>query len=124
MEEPADAASAGEDDFPFDEFDIEGDRGAEPATEEPEVVEVEPEVEAENVGWTPADLDLGKADEVPMAPAAAPDDDTEEVAALLDRLARLLRDEGQEAVHREMKSSDRLTAVLAGVVAGYLSGRS
>jgi hypothetical protein len=47
----------------------------------------------------------------------------EEVAAELERMARLVREGGSDAVAAEMSSPDRLTALLAGMVAGYLSGR-
>lgn len=47
----------------------------------------------------------------------------EEVASLLDRMARRIREEGPEAVRREMESDDRLTSLLAGLLAGYLTGR-
>ncbi len=47
-----------------------------------------------------------------------------EAAEVLERMAGLLRNDGLDAVRREMESSDRLTSLLAGLVAGYVSGRS
>lgn len=51
------------------------------------------------------------------------DERVEEAAAILDRLAGLLRDEGEEAVRREMKSPDRLTALVSSLLSGHLSAR-
>lgn len=145
-----------DDDFPFDQFNIEGD--AEPAVEERAPAD---EYEAAgSMGWSPADLEeeeegseveddaeppmesIPEAELVPIvddpfaddAPAeeelvaepavSGAADGVDEAAALLDRLARTLREDGEEALRREMDSPDRLTALLSGLVAGYLSGRS
>ena len=147
-----------EDDFPFDQFDIDG--GAAPSTEEetgsgwsPSTdVEWEPEPTGEPlepVEETSEPAEIPEAELVPLDAVSEPvvdvevettaeqedvyeaepvgpaaDSGAEEVAGLLDRLAGLLREEGAEAVRREMESSDRLTALLSGLIAGYLSGRS
>ncbi|NIP79314.1 MAG: hypothetical protein GWM90_08920 [Gemmatimonadetes bacterium] len=50
-------------------------------------------------------------------------DALEEAAFELERMARLLREGGADAVAEEVSSPDRLTATLAGLVAGYLAGR-
>lgn len=145
--ETAEAASGiPEDDFPFDQFDIEGQ--AEPSAE-PEAVP-----SATDLGWSPADLDLealaeeeppessreptgsmgaevvaATPEETPAAPSEAEDttaggDAAVEAAALLERLSEVLRREGEDGVRREMESPDRMTAILAGLLAGYVSGRS
>ncbi len=54
-------------------------------------------------------------------PASAPTDNAEELAALLERLARLVREEGPEALRSEMRSEDRFNAALAGLLAGHLA---
>lgn len=160
---------APEDDFPFDQFDIEGAPESAVA-EEPAPPEQETPAEeqraTETVGWSPADLDMEEEEDtgwepfaepaveaeptVEAAPAAeseptreaepvrelesvpepelvpvtdAGSDAENEVAVLLDRLARLVRDEGEEALRREMESSDRLASLISGLLAGYLSGR-
>lgn len=166
-----------EDDFPFDQFDIEGSEGE---ADEPAVAA---DSSADDMGWSPADLGDEEATAVDeesagSAPAPEPEEPdswsppwsdvdqeapstevseaaeplqpvpatepaepeaeaadeaavepetavaTEGVAAVLDRLAWTLREEGEEALRREMDSADRLTAVLAGVLTGYISGRS
>jgi hypothetical protein len=87
---------------------------------EPETVDIE-ELEADG-GTEP-----GIADE-PWAAAPAPEPsraagtDAEELAAVLERLARLVREEGPEALRSEMNSADRFRAALAGLLAGYLAG--
>jgi hypothetical protein len=134
--------------FPFDHFDLEGEgRGGEPGETggAPGGMRGEPgatggaaevgapaadDTDAAGMGWTPADLDLDEAaaaTEPPVAGTAAEspavEDPAGEVAELLERMAALLRSEGVEAVRGEMESSHRLTALLAGLVAGYISGR-
>jgi hypothetical protein len=49
--------------------------------------------------------------------------DADDVADRLEALARRLRDEGAGAAESALASGDRLTALLAGVLAGYLAGR-
>lgn len=108
-EAAAAATDRAEDDFPFEQFDIEGrgeavgtpDRAGSAATAGSDP----------GGGWSP-----------PSAPPAA--DSIEETATLLDRMADVLRSEGEAGVRRELDSPDRLTAVLAGILAGYLAGRS
>lgn len=46
-----------------------------------------------------------------------------EVAGRLEELARRLRRDGARGVEAEMASSDRIVALLAGLIAGYLAGR-
>lgn len=108
-EEAAAATDRAEDDFPFEQFDIEG-RGEEVGTPD----------RAGSAATAGADTDGGWSP--PSAPPAA--DSIEETASLLDRMADVLRSEGEAGVRRELDSPDRLTAVLAGILAGYLSGRS
>lgn len=127
---PADSA---EDDFPIDRFDIEG-RGEEagPPPQAEAAATAEPELAG---GGSPANVLEQEREDVaapepeaelrtpsPHAPAAEPA--VTEVVALLEYLADMLRSEGEAAVRRELDSPDRLTAVLAGLLAGYLSGRS
>lgn len=94
----------GEDEFPFGAFDIEGPgegAGAEEPTE---------------------------ADSAAAAAAAASGSGSlpgpAEMAERLERLAEALRREGRPGVEREMGSEDRLTSLVAGVLAGYLAGRN
>lgn len=47
----------------------------------------------------------------------------DEVAERLERLASRLRSEGVEGVERELASSDRLTSLLAALLAGHLASR-
>lgn len=47
----------------------------------------------------------------------------EQAAATLDRLAGMLREDGVEAVSREMDSDDRLTALVSSLLTGHLSTR-
>lgn len=115
------AGEAAEDDFPFEQFDIEGEseEGAGAVTEAAQeplpdaAPDVIPDVQR---AAGPAGTDVAE-------PGAAAGDTAGDVAALLDRLARTLRTEGEVGIRREMESPDRLTALLAGLVAGYLSGR-
>lgn len=172
-----------EDDFPFEEFDIDG-AGGETAVEPPESSDEgvgapyadEPEVAG--TAWSPADLGHAEPREEAPGPEAGSEVEAEsepepeveaeseplweaepepepevepelagaagagwvpgpgptssaavtgaaeEAAELLDRLSGMLRSEGEAAVRREMDSDDRLMAILAGVLAGYVSGRS
>lgn len=79
------------------------------------------ETASQEDGFSFDPLDTGV--ETAAAPGAVPQP-TAEVAALLEQMARLLREEGAGAVEREMRSPDRLTSLLAGLVSGYVSGRS
>lgn len=196
------AATSEEEDFPFDQFDGEGETAGDTDTAAPEAgvgeeaTVVDEAGVAEDVGsetgarvWSPEDLEdddepVGRAepehgegsyeegsygeetfgewppgyedddasavdaelepitDEAPIEEAeaaevgpehrfepdgsieSAPSDErVEEVAAVLDRLAGLLREEGEEAVRREMESPDRLTALMSSLLSGHLSAR-
>lgn len=130
-------AETAPDDFPFDQFNLEGDEEEQPAEAAEEPVA--------GMGWSPTDLDLEEAAEEPWQPeqpkAAEPEaaqpgpteamealepvsGAAEEAAAILERLARALRDDGVEGVRGEMDSTHRLTSLVASMVAGYVSGRS
>ena len=94
-----------EDDFPFEAFDIEGGEGqqetaegGEPAREPTEATVVSA---GGRTGATPAD----------------------ELADRLEAMADKLRRRGTAGVEADMSSPDRFTALLAGLLAGYLSGR-
>lgn len=113
------------DDFPFDAFEIEG----------PEESGAGAAEGAWETGSGPAPLPAthalpdytgeplpGRAGTSDAYGESAPDAVTE-VAFELERIARLLREQGPDAVAAEMASPDRLTAILAGVVAGYVTGR-
>ena len=106
---PDEAAGGGvaDDDFPVEAFEIgdDWDRG----------VETGPAGTAEeSVGMGPAaDAEAG----VGGGAAAA------EVAERLEWLASRLREEGAEGVERELASSDRLTSLLAALLAGHLASR-
>jgi hypothetical protein len=54
--------------------------------------------------------------------AGGGEDPVLDVADRLESLAGRLRSEGPAAVEREMASLDRLTALVAGLVSGYLAG--
>lgn len=84
------------------------DAELEPITEEPPVEEVETEHRFEPDGSIETEPSGERA---------------QEVAAVLDRLAGLLREEGEDAVRREMQSPDRLTALVSSLLSGHLSAR-
>lgn len=68
----------------------------------------------------------GPADAIGSEAGATPEDGdapAEDLAARLERLARVLRERGADAVHERLQSPDRLEALLAGVLAGYLAAR-
>jgi hypothetical protein len=142
------------DDFPFDQFHIQGDEEEElaPAAYDSGdwITEAPPEAPSD-VG-TPAVPDTTDAadeaagepwDEKPDAtepwgevasPApsldpiaearpGAQDGVREEIAAMLQHLARTVREEGEPGVRREIDSEDRLTSLIAGLLAGHLSAR-
>jgi hypothetical protein len=82
----------------------------------------------EGTGSATALPDLGGGYEEPDAPAlpalepAFGEADLHAAAERLERLGDVLRSEGRAGIQRELASRDRLTALLAGVVAGYLAG--
>ena len=106
-----------EDDFPFEAFDIEGGAEAETLAAEPEPEEGLPpawgeEPGKEGTGESPEDAEAREM-------AAARD-----LADRLEEMARRLRDQGGAAAREELESEDRFTALLAGLLAGYLAGRA
>ena len=105
-----------EDEFPFEAFDIEGEGGGEEAEGAPGAVEPEPETE---VG-TEKEPEAG---DMVAEPPPASTGALLEVADRLEALGHRLREQGPGALETEMRSSDRLTALLAGLLAGYLAGR-
>ncbi|MFW5946974.1 MAG: hypothetical protein ACOCUW_00665 [Gemmatimonadota bacterium] len=115
--EDADEELAGdEDDFPFEAFDIEGDpatadqaRGAD-ADAYQDAGYAEETFEEDLYGTEPFD-------------AAGPGSTAADLAARLETMARRLREGGAGAVQAELDAPDRFTALLAGLVAGYLAGR-
>ena len=101
MEAPAAPAAASsisddEDAFPFEAFDIEGgpDEGLADA-----------------------------AEEVELRGGASAGGGPDELVRRVEDLAAVLRAEGKAGVERALKSRDRLTSLLAGVLAGYLAGQ-
>lgn len=128
--------AAEDEDFPFDQFDIEGDQDAAGAAsdEEPEPWGELPE---EPAPW--AETVAGAVEEAPAAglptePESGPEGGegvgapvggpAEEMASLLERLARAIREDGEAGVRREIDSPDRITSLIAGLLAGHLSARS
>lgn len=93
-DEPQPEQAGATDDFPYDAFDLSD----------------EPETDVE-------------VSEPPLADAAAPGAGVDDAAERLEDLARRLRSEGPAAAESALGSGDRLTALLAGVLAGYLAGR-
>lgn len=106
-DEAAGGASVADDDFPVEAFEIgdDWDRG----------VETGPAGGAEE----PAGTGPAAEAEAGMGGAAA----AAEVAERLEWLASRLREEGAEGVERELASSDRLTSLLAALLAGHLASR-
>lgn len=99
-----------------------------PAIEEPTVEEptAEGPTAEESTAEEPAIEEPTAEEPVVAGPTAREASGTEparEAAEILERLAGLLRSEGVEAVQGEMQSADRLTSLLAGLVAGYVTGR-
>jgi hypothetical protein len=81
-------------------------------------VEVEP-------SGTSEDADSGYSESWDAeVPPGEPPSVVDEVAGLLDRLAERVREEGAAGLKAEMESADRLTSLVAGLLAGYVSGRS
>lgn len=109
-----DAGPAGvePEDFPMHAFDLGQEEPAEPEApieEEPAPGEMFAELEPESADG-------------PEGPAAAPGD-ASHLADRLEWLAQSLRTEGAAALNRELTDGDRVTSLLAGVLAGYLAGR-
>lgn len=110
---------------PFEAYDeLSATTGSEGATEATEQEEPDPWAEPEGTVEPQAE-----AIPLPPVPAEAEEleeraeaDPAEEMATLLERMARTLRDEGPDAVRAEMDAPDRMTSVLAGLVSGWLSG--
>jgi hypothetical protein len=114
------------DDEPFP-FETPWDGGADVAEPEVDLAELEQRFEAATpavpgVGWDTGpeahqkagpDVDRSAAGPAPAA----------ELAERLEGLAARLRAGGWESVEADMASPDRLTALLAGLIAGYLAGR-
>ena len=104
--EPEDAFVPGpgpssDDEFPFEAFDIEGDEESSEAYEAP--------LAAEQPATDPA-------------PGPDLESDPRALAVRVQRLADVLRQEGRSGLEREMSSRDRVTSLMAGVLAGYLAG--
>lgn len=118
-EEPSDEPTYAEDRYgewtpPYEDEDDGSavDAELEPLSEEAPVEQVEAaDVEPEHRFEPDGSIESG------------PDERVEEVAAVLDRLAGLLREEGEDAVRREMESQDRLTALVSSLLIGHLSAR-
>ncbi len=136
---PGTPVPADDDDFPFDQFDIEGDDDAGVAADETADEEPEPwgELPPEPAPW--AETVAESVDDAPTAgsaagtepglderePALGPAGSAgEQMASLLERLARTIRADGEAGVRREIDSEDRLTSLIAGLLAGHLSARS
>ena len=89
--------SEGEEEFPVGAFDIEG-AGGDPGGEQ-------------------------RAETEEPSPSATLAAGSDAMADRVERLAEALRREGRPGVERAMASEDRLTSLLAGVLAGYLAAR-
>lgn len=117
----ADEGDEGEGEGEGDEDLSAVDAELEPIADESPVEEIEdPEVESPAEGGDGPEYRFEPDGSIEASPA---EEGVEEVAAVLDRLAALLRDEGEDAVRREMESPDRLTALVSSVVSGHLSAR-
>lgn len=93
--EPAEA-----DDFPFDAFDLGGEPGSDPATQQPgSLGAVEPMSQAQGGG------------------------SVTELADRLEWLAQTLRTEGRVGLEREAATGGPVTSLVAAVLVGYLAGR-
>jgi hypothetical protein len=102
------------------ELDAAGTEPIDSAVETDPVVtpEAEWEMEAPEV-----DLEaLDQADDSLVQDAEVGSEGCQVVAERLESLAARIRAEGYGAAERDMASSDRLTSLIAGVVAGYLAG--
>lgn len=121
-----DLASSPDDDAPFP-FDL-------PVEEEPlpfygwppgSSEDQPPEMGLEELEAAPDAPDAPEPVPTPAADAVdrpdAPADPTGDIADRLEALAERIRTEGPDALERDMASLDRFTALVAGVVAGYLA---
>jgi hypothetical protein len=143
-----DVASTPEEDdpFPFDlpiedeSLPFYGWPSGETTDETPEVdlaALEEPDIQEGEATAPPEDPDTPEArgatldetgdaafDEVPPEATRPVDhaDPSLDIADRLEALAHRLRNEGQDGIEKEMASLDRFTALVAGVVAGYLAG--
>lgn len=79
----------------------------------------------QDVSWdeTPADEPWGEPVDVELEALEPSGDAAGQLAARLDALAARLRSEGVRGMEAAMGSEDRITALLAGFLAGYLAGR-
>lgn len=117
-ETPAGAEEAGQETeegaFPFDAGWEQAETGADPDDTFPvEAFEIEggpegPSASAAADAWEATETGGG---------------DAHELADRLEAMARRIRAEGAVAAESEMSSPDRFTALLAGLLAGYLAGR-
>jgi hypothetical protein len=129
--EPEPAAAAGADDGDADRWSGGALGGAAgPGTAFPETAYGEPEEPAggavEEVEFevgSGADSAAGSEPASGGAGAAAAAGGAAELAGRLETLARELRDRGPDAVRSRMDSDDRFEALLAGLLAGWLTGR-
>lgn len=109
---------------------LEGSEEPDPETRRPEEPGPETTLEEEPAREAKLHEEVDAEVEAPTEPALAPGDalstpqadPVEEVAALLERMAGELRDEGSVPLHLNEESS-RLEALLRGMLAGYLAGR-
>lgn len=100
-----------EEDVPYGAYDLG-------ATGEEGLIDAAAEVEEEGA---PELFTLPGLDAIPEeTPAGEPE--PPEAAERLEKLAAVLRREGSAGIQREAASRDRLTSLLAGVIAGYLAG--
>lgn len=67
--------------------------------------------------------ELEPAEAEVRAPHGPLDDSVYDLADRLEAMAQRLRAEGSAAAEAEMSAPDRFTALLAGLLAGYLAGR-
>ncbi len=101
---PPDQEGQGEDDGWLTELAEDEPEPTEPETDEEFAVEL--------LGFEGADIDHDAQDR----------DLIEDVATRLETLADRVRQDGYGALEAEMASLDRLSALLAGVLAGYMTG--
>ena len=123
--EPAEPWGVGgpefEDEFPFGAFDLEGSGEQAAAEELPGVDEPFDEPFDE-----PYDEPLDEPYDEPFTSGGGSSRvaaGTDAMAERMEQLAEALRREGRPGVERAMGSEDRLTSLLASVLAGYLAGR-
>ncbi|HUE76581.1 MAG TPA: hypothetical protein VMM83_01440 [Longimicrobiales bacterium] len=109
VEDGREAGDGDAGDFPFDAFDIE--RGGEDAWAEA----------GSGVEDTPDTAAAEGAFGTPLAEGPPAPWSSDELAGRLERLADALRRDGRAGVERELGSGDRLTSLIAGVLAGYLA---